>query len=54
MSLTLPPLPPRPPRARTRPARQTYVFWNVHEPEKGRFRWSGDADLGRFIQVCES
>lgn len=31
----------------------TYVFWNLHEEEKGRFVWSGDKDLRRFIELCK-
>ncbi len=31
----------------------TYVFWNIHEPEKGRFNFSGDADLSRFIRIAQ-
>src|SRR5262249_47172266 len=30
----------------------TYVFWNVHEQTEGRFDWSGDRDLRRFIELC--
>ncbi|MGB7137227.1 MAG: glycoside hydrolase family 35 protein [Acidobacteriaceae bacterium] len=28
----------------------TYVFWNVHEPEPGRFDFSGNADLPEFLR----
>jgi len=45
-------------RRRIRAARQagcntieTYVFWNVHEPQPGRFRFDGDYDLRRFIEI---
>lgn len=31
---------------------QTYVPWNVHEPEPGVFDWDGDADLGRFLDLA--
>jgi len=31
----------------------TYVAWNVHEPEPGRFNFDGDADLRRFVQMIE-
>lgn len=31
----------------------TYVFWNIHEPSEGRFVWSGDFDLRRFVQLCQ-
>ncbi|MEW9551711.1 beta-galactosidase [Nonomuraea sp. NPDC050783] len=30
----------------------TYVFWNVHEARPGRFDWSGDRDLRRFVTLC--
>ena len=30
---------------------ETYVFWNLHEPQPGVFRWEGDADLRRFVQL---
>jgi len=30
----------------------TYVFWNVHEPQKGRFRFDGDADLAAFVRIA--
>ncbi len=45
-------------RQRVRAARQaglnciqTYVFWNAHEPQPGRFRFDGDYDLRRFIKI---
>lgn len=31
---------------------QTYVPWNLHEPEIGTFRFSGYLDLRRFIEMC--
>ncbi len=30
----------------------TYVPWNYHEPEPGRMEWSGDRDLGAFLELC--
>lgn len=56
---------PRVPRElwhdRIRAARQaglncidTYVFWNVHEPTPGRFRFEDDADLRAFVQLIEA
>ncbi|KAL5561196.1 hypothetical protein UlMin_030943 [Ulmus minor] len=30
---------------------QTYVFWNVHEPEKGKFNFEGKYDLVKFIKL---
>ena len=45
-------------RSRIRAAKQagcncieTYVFWNVHEPQAGRFRFDGDYDLRHFVQL---
>ncbi|XP_010489252.1 PREDICTED: beta-galactosidase 13-like [Camelina sativa] len=32
---------------------QTYVFWNVHEPEQGKFNFSGRSDLVKFIKLIE-
>ncbi len=29
----------------------SYVFWNVHEREEGKFDWSGDLDLRRFVEL---
>ena len=31
----------------------TYVFWNVHEPERGRFNFGGNADLAEFIREAQ-
>jgi hypothetical protein len=30
----------------------TYVFWNIHEEHEGKFRWDGDRDLKKFIDIC--
>ncbi|MEI6948650.1 beta-galactosidase [Paraflavisolibacter sp. H34] len=30
----------------------TYVFWNVHEETEGRFNWSGDRDVRKFLELC--
>ena len=30
----------------------TYVFWNHHEAEEGRWDWSGNRDLHHFLEVC--
>ena len=45
-------------RSRIRAAKQaglncieTHVFWSMHEPRPGKFRFEGDADLRRFIQI---
>ncbi|GAB3654509.1 alpha-amylase family protein [Glycomyces tarimensis] len=32
----------------------TYVFWAAHEPEPGRFDWSGNRDLRAFIELAAS
>jgi len=31
----------------------TYVFWNIHEPEAGRFNFSANADLAEFIRKAQ-
>lgn len=31
----------------------TYVFWNFHEEEKGRFDFSGDNDVVKFLGICK-
>jgi hypothetical protein len=30
-----------------------YIPWSFHEPEEGKERWTGDYDVGRFINLCE-
>jgi beta-galactosidase len=30
-----------------------YVFWNVLEPEPGKFSFKGDNDVARFIEICK-
>ncbi|KAJ6906384.1 beta-galactosidase 13-like [Populus alba x Populus x berolinensis] len=30
---------------------QTYVFWNIHEPEQGKFNFEGPYDLVKFIKT---
>lgn len=30
-----------------------YIAWNIHEPEKGVYNFTGMADLDRFINLCE-
>jgi hypothetical protein len=32
----------------------TYVAWNRHEPVEGAFDFSGDLDLGRFLDLAEA
>ena len=31
----------------------TYVFWNYHEPEKGKYLFTGNADVARFVQIAQ-
>ena len=31
----------------------TYVFWNLHEEEEGKFVWTGDKNLRQFIELCK-
>jgi beta-galactosidase len=31
----------------------TYVFWNVHEPEKGVFDFSGNHDIAAFVKIAQ-
>ncbi|WP_068777077.1 beta-galactosidase family protein [Paenibacillus sp. FJAT-26967] len=31
---------------------ETYVAWNVHEPEEGKFDFSGIADVVRFVEIA--
>ncbi|MBN9381116.1 MAG: beta-galactosidase [Chitinophagaceae bacterium] len=31
----------------------TYVFWNVHEPQKGVFDFSGNYDVRAFVQMAQ-
>ncbi len=31
----------------------TYIFWNHHEEDQGRFIWTGDRDLRRFVTLCQ-
>ncbi|MBS0226449.1 MAG: beta-galactosidase [Proteobacteria bacterium] len=32
---------------------QTYVFWNLHEPEPGHWDFSGDKDVAQFIRIAQ-
>ncbi len=29
----------------------TYVFWNLHEPRPGEFRFDGEADVAAFVPM---
>lgn len=31
----------------------TYVFWNIHEETEGKFRWDGNRNLRKFIDLCK-
>ena len=31
----------------------TYVFWNYHEPEKGKYNFKGNADVGEFCRLAQ-
>ena len=31
----------------------TYVFWSLHEEVEGQFRWAGQRDVRRFIELCK-
>ena len=31
----------------------TYVFWNVHEPQEGRFDFSGNNDIATFVRIAK-
>lgn len=31
----------------------TYVFWSHHEELEGRWNWSGNHDLRRFLELCK-
>jgi beta-galactosidase len=31
----------------------TYVFWNYQEPEKGRYRFTGNADVAEFVRIAK-
>ncbi|XP_004500729.2 beta-galactosidase 13-like [Cicer arietinum] len=33
---------------------QTYVFWNAHEPEQGKFNFEGQYDLVKFIRLVQA
>ena len=31
----------------------TYVFWNLHEPQKGKFDFSGNNDIAEFVKTAK-
>lgn len=30
-----------------------YLFWNMHEPQPGRFNWEGQADAAEFCRIAQ-
>lgn len=32
----------------------TYVFWNLHEPEPGKFNFSGNLDLAEYLRLAKA
>lgn len=31
----------------------TYVFWNLHEPENGKYDFSGNNDIAEFVKIAQ-
>lgn len=31
----------------------TYVFWNLHEPQKGKYDFSGNNDVAEFVRIAK-
>lgn len=31
----------------------TYVFWNIHEPQKGNYDFSGNNDIAAFVRIAQ-
>jgi beta-galactosidase len=31
----------------------TYIFWNLHEPQKGKFDFSGNNDIAAFVKTAQ-
>lgn len=31
----------------------TYVFWNLHEPQKGKFDFNGNNDVAEFVRIAQ-
>jgi beta-galactosidase len=31
----------------------TYVFWNVHEPQKGHYNFTGNNDIAEFVKIAK-
>ena len=32
----------------------TYVFWNLHEPQQGKFDFSGNLDIAEYIRTAQA
>lgn len=32
----------------------TYVFWSLHEKTEGKFDWSGNLNLRKFVELCKA
>ena len=32
---------------------ETYIPWNMHEPQKGKFRFDGMLDVERFVKLAQ-
>ncbi|BDI28860.1 hypothetical protein CCAX7_009110 [Capsulimonas corticalis] len=32
---------------------QTYAYWNYHEPQEGRFEFTGEKDFGAFLKMVQ-
>lgn len=30
-----------------------YMFWNIHEPQKGKYNFSGSADIAHFVKLAQ-
>lgn len=31
----------------------TYIFWNVHEPQKGKYDFKGNNDIAEFVKIAQ-
>ncbi len=31
----------------------TYIFWNVHEPQKGKYDFEGNNDIAEFVKIAQ-
>jgi len=31
----------------------TYVFWNIHEPQKGQYNFTGNNDITEFVKIAQ-